>query len=162
MNILLTESQYQILLENTANENFKPARFFDEKYGTNLARTYDFGSGMSSDDIWIVARKCFMEDQCHEIIELAKGLDDSIFPYKGVQNLDDDTKVDIIMGMASELNFDDIVYFAIKGVKHFMNTDVNRVLDKLPDEVNADINWVVSPLTLKKMMPLLTNYLNDF
>lgn len=162
MNILLTESQYQILLENVANENFKPARHFDEKYGTNLSRTYNFGNGMSSDDVWVIAKKCFMDNQCSEIGELAKNLDDTIFPYKGVQNLDIETKIDVIMGMASELNYDDIVYFAIREIKHFNNIDVNRTLEKLPEEINADINWVISPPTLKKMMAVLTNYLNDF
>lgn len=52
MNIVITEQQYRLLLENDQEVNTKPSRDFDEIYGTNLSQTYDFGNNLSSDDVW--------------------------------------------------------------------------------------------------------------
>lgn len=162
MNILLTEHQYNTLLENEVEENFKPARYFDKIHGTNIAQSYNFGDNLSSEDVWRISRDCFEKDDCSGIKELADRLNTEMFPLKGVEKLPLEIKVDIIMGMASELNIYDIYHFSVRGIKHYNNLEVNNFLDTLPQDIYDTISWVMSPETLKMVKGKLIQYSNEF
>lgn len=162
MNILLTEAQYNYLLETEVEQNFKPARYFDRIHGTNTAQSYDFGDNLSSEDVWKIAKNCFGGDDCDEIKKLANRLNSDMIPIKNVEKLPLETKIDILMGMASELNVYDIYHFSVRGIKHFNNLEVNNFLDTLPQDIYDGINWVMSPETLKEVKPKLMQYSNEF
>ena len=162
MNILITENQFNLILEAQEEENFKPARYFDKIHRTNLSQTYDFGNGLSSNEVWKIVKECIDNQNCEELETLAKNLTFKQFPLKGVEKLPIDQKIDIILGMASELNVDDIIHFTVRGIKHFNNVEVNRFLDTLPQDIYDGINWVMSPETLKRVKPILMQYSNEF
>jgi len=67
------------------------------------------------------------------------------------------TKLDILCGMASEFNYDDIMWFSVNKIWHMHNTEVNAELKKLPDKIQRNISWVMCPKTLNKMKTQLKN-----
>lgn len=144
MNILITENQYQRLFESEVEINNKPAKDFDEIYGTSLSLKYDFGGELTSDDVWNIWVNCRDNDDCDGIKQLIVDLP-RIFPYYDIKKLDINQKVWIIQGMASEFNPADIVYFAVDKVPYVDNLIQKRLESQLPKEVSDNIRWVLSP-----------------
>jgi hypothetical protein len=143
MNIILTESQYCKLLENQIEINSKPAVTFDSIYGTNLSQQYDFGDGLTSDDVWGMWVKCRDYDDCDDILELSNRLQ-TIFPYINTSKLTNKQKVEILMGMSSEFNAPDIVSFAVHKIYGDKNIEQKRLTKQLPPEVAYNLQWVLS------------------
>ena len=130
--------------------NDKPSRRFDRIYGTNLSQKYDFGKDVSSDDIWDIWVKCRDNNECDAIAKLTRELP-KLFPYYDTKKLSPRQKVEVILGMASEFNPSDIVYFAVHKVYFENNVEQQRLEKQLPPEVAANINWVLSPDTMEQI-----------
>ena len=143
MNIMITESQYNKLIKEHIEINSKPARVFDELYGTELAQQYDFGDNLTSDDVWDMWVSCRENEDCDNILELTKRLP-VIFPYINVSKLTTRQKVEILMGMASEFNAFDIVSFAVHKIYGDQNIEQKRLEKQLPREIARNIQWVLS------------------
>ena len=143
MNIQITEAQYKKLIENHIESNEKPAVIFDNLYDTELSQQYEFGDGLTSDDVWDMWVKCREFDNCDQILELTKKLP-VIFPYIDLTKLDNRQKVEILMGMASEFNAFDIVSFVAHKIYGDNNLEQKRLIKQLPPEVAYNIQWVLS------------------
>ena len=148
MNIVITEQQYKLLLEYDQEVNNKPSRDFDEIYSTNLSQTYDFGGDLTSDDVWKIWSDCRDNDvNCDKLAKLVLDLPNS-FPYYDAKKLSDRQKIEMIMGMASEYNPSDIVYFVAHKVYYENNIEQKKLEAQLPQEVRDNIRWVLSPDTI--------------
>jgi hypothetical protein len=150
MNILITENQYNRLVKEQKEINSKPAVLFDTLYGTNLSQQYDFGDGLTSDDVWDMWVKCRgngwdgVEDgDCSDMEKLIERLG-VIFPYINTGKLDTRQKVEILLGMASEYNPFDIVSFVVHKIYGHNNLEQKRLYKQLPREVENNIQWVLS------------------
>ena len=140
---MITESQYNKLIKEHIEINSKPARVFDELYGTELAQQYDFGGDLTSDDVWDMWVTCRENEDCNNILELTKRLP-VIFPYINTSKLTTRQKVEILMGMASEFNAFDIVSFAVHKIYGDQNIEQKRLEKQLPREIARNIQWVLS------------------
>ena len=140
---MITESQYNKLIKEHIEINSKPARVFDELYGTELAQQYDFGDNLTSDDVWDMWVSCRENEDCDNILELTKRLP-VIFPYINTSKLTTRQKVEILMGMASEFNAFDIVSFAVHKIYGDQNIEQKRLEKQLPREIARNIQWVLS------------------
>lgn len=170
--VIITEGQKEILFIND-----KPSLSFDIKHGTNLSQKYDFPFGISDDMMWTVYMKCLSawwvrghdkekginsfsrseNEYCSIFHKIIDSLKFKHFPYDGVENLSYDAKKDILGGMASNLNYDDIVHFAINGIGGMKNGEVTNEINQLfPRSITDDINWVISPKTMEKMKQQIT------
>ena len=165
--LIISESQKEILLTND-----KPSLRFDKKYGTTLSQRYEFPFKLSEDKIWTIYLKCrnhqwikmgddftgvnrfrhTPEEYCDIWKKIVNGLNSNHFPYFGVEELPFNVKTDILGGMASNFNVDDIVHFSIDGIYGYNNNKVkNEIKSTFPGYISNDIDWVVSPRTLEKM-----------
>lgn len=139
--------------------NFKPTIIFDEKYGTNLSQIYNFPFGLTADEVWNIisySNKYYdkYKKESNKLIDVLNNLSEEHFPYTDLSNLDINQKIDLLFGMSSCFNSDDIIWFVVNGIKYSDNTKINYELNKLPREVVDDIQWVVSPKTLIKLKEL--------
>lgn len=143
MKIIITESQYDWLVKKQIEVNSKPSVIFDQLYDTNLSQQYDFGNGLTSDDVWGMWVKCRDDNDCDDILEISNRLQ-TIFPYINTSKLTDRQKVEIIIGMSSEFNASDIVSFAVNKIYADNNVEQKRLEKQLPKEVVRNIQWVLS------------------
>lgn len=140
----------------TRISNHKPAVEFDEYFGTNLSQKYKFPDNLTDDEVWKIHVDCRDNDNCDKFDNILNKLDYSYFPYKGIELLSNDDKYQILLGMASGFNYDDIVWFSIDKMCHYKNTEVNAEIEKLPQYIERKIQWVLSPKTLEKLKKGLT------
>lgn len=132
-------------------KNNKPAEYFDSIYGTSLAQKYKFPNDLHENAVWeIITLSHNKKGRSDELQDLINKLNYGHFPYMCVEYLSDDVKFNILCGMASCINFDDIVWYSINGVYSYMNIEVNNELNKHID-ISKHIGWVVSPKTLEKI-----------
>lgn len=136
--------------------NFKPTIIFDEKYGTNLSQIYNFPFGLTADEVWNIisySNKYYdkYKKESNKLIDVLNNLSEEHFPYTDLSNLDINQKIDLLFGMSSCFNSDDIIWFVVNGIKYSDNTKINYELNNFPNEVVNDIQWVVSPKTLIKL-----------
>lgn len=154
MKVIITESQLKKLIE-AKYFNYKPARDFDSYYNSNIAQTYEFPGGLSSDDAWDVIQDCWEKRECVSLFALIQNLSEEHFPYPGVEYLEDEMKADILMGMASELNFDDVVHYAIKGQNGLHDKAFNKFHASQKPSIQNRLQWISSPKTRKKIQKIL-------
>lgn len=147
MKILIRESQFQRIIESEL-DNYKPSKEFDRIYNTSLSQVWDFGDGLTSDDVWDFFRNCSDNEKCDELNNLILRLNEKMFPFPNVQDLPYETKGTIIAGMASELNFDDIVHFTIYNRKG-TDKSVRKFYNLLNRKQQSEVQWVPSPSTTK-------------
>lgn len=152
----ITKKQLRKLLESRY-ENYKPAYEFDKLYGTKLGHVWDFKKGISTDDVWDIIQDCFLKKHCRKLSYLVEDLDEDIFPYPGVNKLPIDTKISILQGMASELNYDDIVHFCIENKTGLTDKKFNKFYDSLNDRQKIEVQWIASPKTLKTIKNIYKN-----
>jgi hypothetical protein len=152
----ITKLQLQRLLE-AKHENFKPALEFDKIHGTSLSQSWDFKKGITTDDVWDIIQDCFQERKCRKLGYLVEDLDEDIFPYPNVKSLPIETKISIIQGMASELNYDDIVHFAIENKTGLTDKKFNKFHDSLSPRQQHEVQWVSSPKTTKIIKNIFKN-----
>jgi len=164
---VITENQKEFLLNND-----KPSVRFDEKYGTTLSQRYRLPFGLTDEMVWTVYQKCkhhehikqgdkFLgvnrfrktpDEYCKIWEKIVNSLTSEHFPFKGVESLPFIYKEDILRGMVSQFNVDDIIHFSIKRIFGYDNSKVKNEVNKtFPRYIVNDINWVISPETLEKM-----------
>lgn len=152
MKIIVTESQYKNVIKKRI-PNDKPSKKFDELYGTNLSQEYDF-SPYTEDEIWDrwndYANFGEFDGDPKPFIETLKILPKA-FPYVNVNKYDLDTQKDIMLGMVSGYNPEDIYHFAIQKVYAYKNIEQKKLEEKLPPEVSRNLQWVLSPGSLQQV-----------
>ena len=154
MKIIITEEQLKLIIE-VQIKHFKPAVIFDQNYGTNIAQHYNFPGGYGEDEVWNMIVAWFDTNEYqNELAQMCDDLTQEFFSYPNVESLDQNTKFQIINGMASCFNVDDIVWFSVNGIKAFMNTEVHEEQKKLG--IFNQVQWVMSPKTLFKVKSQLT------
>ena len=131
--------------------NFKPSLSFDKKFGTEISQKYDYPFGLSENKIWRIIDSCYegSEKYCVLVKKIVDNLGD-YFPYPDYNNLPFEKKVDILQGMVSNFNYDDIISFSVeekKGENNELKDEVNELQNKL----NYTIQWVPSKQTLRKI-----------
>lgn len=166
MKIILREEQLNNLIESRydTTHNYKPSLDFDLKHGTKLSQKYFLPLAVKDDECWEIFSKCKLyrylppmpehirEAYCDYWKNIVNSLSSNNFPYPNVDFLPKEIKEDILCGMASGLNFDDIVWYSIRGIKNYMNKKVKEEIKRIfPKNIDDDINWVISPETLEKM-----------
>lgn len=146
--------------------NFKPALEFDKKYGTNISKTdWKFPENYNADYVYekiispmfrenvgIKKRKYFYD-------YLEKLEEGNYFPYNNFEK----KNFDILSGMVSGFNFDDIKYF-IEDWQYIWNTKkgqlqrkrIERELMKLGVD-DDDVQWIISPKTVQKIKKQLSS-----
>jgi len=136
-------------MKKMKDHNLKPALIFDKTYGTSLHTEYSFPGGLTADEAHIIlVPGIFWRKSSKHRQTLARNLISSLnedhFPVK-MSGLDEDQKFHILQGMAAGFPPRDIIYFSIEGVVAYMNTEVNREMDRH----GLKYQWVVSPDTWK-------------
>jgi len=152
------------MYQKNIETNIKPPLLFDKKYGTNISQSYYFPFNLTDDDIWLMFARCrlymhmdeippnVLDSYCDNWDNIINQLKYKYFPYRDIEFLGKKIKEDICVGMASHLNYDDIVYYAIKGIRQHSNTIITNEIEKtFPKSIIKDIRWVVSPETLTKL-----------
>lgn len=145
MRIIISEEQVNKL------KNFKPSKFFDNLYKTNLSYEYDLRP-YNEDEIWDKWMKYSnngnFDGDIEPFLEVLKILPKS-FPYIDVSKLNLDQKKDILLGMVSGFNPEDIYYFTVLKIKYHNNIEQHNLEQQLPKEVVKNINWVLSPSSIE-------------
>lgn len=151
MKILITESQYKKLAKTIPNN--KPAKNFDELYGTNLSQEYDL-SPYTEDEIWgrwmEYSNMGEFNGDPKPFLETLKILPRA-FPYVDVTKYDENVQTNIMLGMVSGFNPEDIYYFSILKVYAYKNVEQHELVKKLPPEVAYNIQWVLSPGSIEQI-----------
>ena len=129
--------------------NTMPSVKFDNLYGTSVSMRYDF-SPYSEDEVWDMWLDCRNDGRCDEYMKVIDMLP-KIFPYIDVRNMDLEKKNEILLGMVSGFNPEDIYYFSVIGIKYSQNIEQKELEGELPFEVGKNIGWVLSPGTMNKI-----------
>jgi len=131
--------------------NAKPSLSFDREFGTEISQKYNYPFGLSENKIWRVINNCSdgSEKNCILVKKIVDKLGD-YFPYPDYSNLPFEKKVDILQGMVSNFNYDDIVSFSIEG-KTGENNELEDEVDKLQNKLNYIFRWVPSKQTIDKI-----------
>ena len=131
--------------------NAKPSLSFDREFGTEISQKYNYPFGLSENKIWRVIDNCNdgSEKNCILVKKIVDKLGD-YFPYPDYNNLPFEKKVDILQGMVSNFNYDDIVSFSIEG-KTGENNELEDEVDKLQNKLNYIFGWVPSKQTIDKI-----------
>jgi hypothetical protein len=125
-----------------------------------LQHKWIFPSNIQEDEVWyacdsIMTNPTPDNKKNYELLKmLYDNLNYDIFPYKGVEELPENIKFDILCGMSCRYNFDDIVWFSIDK-KSFSHPDSKSVRDSLKSEfgIDIDMNWNEIKPGIKKMIP---------
>jgi hypothetical protein len=146
MKIIITEEQFHYLKNDQHKPrevNHKPAEMFDRLYGTSLSKSYDF-SPYTEDDVWNFWLDCRNDGKCENFMKVM-GMLKKLFPYIDVSNLTNEVKKNIVLGMVSGLNPEDIYYFSILGIFYENNIEQKNMKKEIPHEIAKNILWVLSP-----------------
>lgn len=143
----MTEDQLKTI-KTLINENFKPAEVFDKIYGTDLSHKYDL-SPYGENEIWDRWLK-YMDGDKEPFNETLWILEKS-FPWVNIKKYDNKIKNDIMLGMVSGFNPEDIYFFSIQKVPYYKNIEQKKLEKELPVEVVNNINWVLSPGSIQKI-----------
>ena len=149
MKVKITEEQFkQIILEGyNPKFNHKPSEEFDKIYGTKLSLKYDF-SPYTEEEVWerwLLFRDEGIKEPFIETLKILRGA----FPFVDINKLDLNTRKDIMLGMVSGFNQEDIIFFSIYKVPYVRNFEQKDLESKLPPEVVDNIQWVLSPNTIE-------------
>ena len=108
---------------------------------------------MNEDEVSKILKYCQnKKERCEEAGKLIDNLTSQYINIPNVENLPKNQKMDVLYGMTSNFNEDDIKWFSIDGIKHHNNTEVNkRIEEELPEDVQEEIGWVPSPKTYEKI-----------
>jgi len=174
MKVILTEGQYMRLIDarDRNNNNVKPSHVFDMVYGTNVSYKWKFPFGLTEDEAWKTSYGCQLSNHkngiyggdeyfrtssvCEKYHTILNHLTEEYFPYPGVKDLSLNVKRDILMGMCSRYNIDDIIWFSITGVHgNDSRQRVNRLEKEYFPEQSMGLGWVLSPPTMNKILKQL-------
>lgn len=136
--------------------NHKPAVIFDKKHGTSLSQTYNYPNNLSENEVWNIIIEYLSQRHTKNINDFDKLIDilnklNKYFFYVDMKDLSIDDKFNILYGMVSGFNSDDIIWFSVDHNTGMRNKYVNKEISKLPHNIRQNIGWVLSPKTLKKL-----------
>lgn len=125
-----------------------------------LSTRWLFPLGLSESEVWNICDSVMTnpeldnQENYKTLKLLADDLTYDFFPYKGIEELPENTKFDILAGMSSGYNFDDIVWFSIDK-KTFEHPDSKSVRDCMMLEFGIDVGlgWKELKPGNKKMQP---------
>jgi len=139
--------------ETWIDVNSKPALEFDQKYGTNVSKKYKYPFDLDEDEVSKILKYCNVKKvRCDEVNKLIENLTSEYIDLPNVENLPKNQKIDVLYGMTSNFNEDDIKWFSIDGIKAYLNTEINNKMEEeLPEDVVENISWVLSPKTYQKI-----------
>lgn len=162
MKILITENQFRLIESGgfiDDSRNSKPAVNFDNMFGTNVSQTYKFPFDLLPDEVWDLYYNCFRKKDCTKFAKIVYNIKYEHFPYHDYMNLDIHKKMDIVAGMASCFNVQDIINFSVNDIKGY-SPETKRIRREIVElfgkDVDWNIFWVPSQYTLdllKKQMP---------
>jgi hypothetical protein len=147
------------------NQNDKPALIFDKKYHTDAGEVYIFPFGYTMDEVSeLLHNQATSKKSRLKLKDLMDNLDDSWFPYKGIEKLDFNKKWDVLFGMASGFNPDDIIWYSIEDKKasHRLSEKLRNEIEDFSPQVESSMNWVISPKTWKRIKPELIEYKKQY
>jgi hypothetical protein len=133
--------------------NHKPSVEFDELFGTNISQQYKFPFNLSADEVWEIIHlsENFNVDRRIGTLNREKMkiiIDNIDFPYD-VKSLSDKRKRDLLMGMASCFNADDIIWY-IEG-NGGCSPKSQEIEKEMGELLNRIVGWVVSRNTWERM-----------
>ena len=139
--------------------NFKPSLEFDKIYGTNISKTdWKFPENYDADYVYekIIA-PMFRDNVSTKKVEvfrnyLRKFQAGNYFPLRDIRA---SYAYEILIGMASGFNYDDIIYFIQDWDWQSKKSQLKR--QKIEKELiglgvdSNDIQWIISPKTFEKI-----------
>jgi hypothetical protein len=135
--------------------NIKPSRLFDELFGTHISQEYEFPFRLTADEVWDIINE--NDDNPSEKFNII--LENIDFPYLNMKSLPYMKKRDVIMGMVSCINSDDIVWY-VQGnygcspESRRVEQQMSRILGE--EIVQKHMGWVVSQNTFEKLINQLS------
>lgn len=138
--------------------NDKPSKHFDELFGTSISQDYEFPFRLTADEVWDVIKES--DYGTNSLAEKFNIIMDNIdFPYLNMKSLPQNKKLDVIMGMASCFNSDDIVWY-VRG-NYGCSPESLRVEQQMRNILGDNIvqnhmGWVVSQNTFEKLVNQLS------
>lgn len=139
-------------------QNIKPQRVFDKKYNVVISGHYYFPFNLNEDTVWSIMTQ---DEYSHLQKKLIDALNYNHFPYQGIEKLNDKIKKEILLGMSSGFNFDDIIWWAIMGKtgldekNNFRKENIeikNAFIKEFGEKFyQNDINWIPSFPTFEKI-----------
>jgi hypothetical protein len=170
MNIIITESQYNLIKESkiftkastwllrkilNENYNFKPSYYFDKMTGTNVSKKYDkYPMDLNENQIWRLFHLCYAKNKkCDDFNRVCESMSSEHIDIPGIDSMDIDKKTAVILGMASRFNEDDIEFFVSfpKGTPIFLNNPNNKDIEKINEVTGVEMEWVPSKPTIEKI-----------
>jgi hypothetical protein len=156
--------KYLRLFESFLIDN-RPSEKIEKKHNLPkglLSADWKFPSGFSEAEVWHLCDSVLSNPENNnqsnydKLEIIAKDLDYNFFPYKGVEDLPINVKFDILSGMSSGYNFDDIVWFSIDR-KTFSHPESKEVRDCFKDEFGIDVGISFDEIKpgIKKMIPAI-------
>jgi len=109
---------------------------------------------MTEEDVWRDYILCYEKNKCNSFDRIVMNLESFHFPYPNVDKLTFYEKSNILLGMVSGYNYDDIVWFSIKKLVGFTleSKKIKEEFEKyLTPEMIFDIQWVMSEKTFDKL-----------
>lgn len=134
--------------------NVKPARVFDAIFDTHMAQDYIFPFRLSADEVW----KIYIDtDYGREKLNII--IDNINFPYIDLKTLTSRQRLDVLMGMASCINSDDILWYiagnyACSPDSMVIDMEMRQVLGN--HVVQNYIGWVISRTTCDRLKEQLS------
>ncbi|MBW7846357.1 MAG: hypothetical protein H3C45_12130 [Bacteroidia bacterium] len=137
--------------------NVKPSYNFDRKYKTNFSKQWDLPEGITSDRLWALVNMWENSFTDEILVKILKPVVDEIINInnsniKPTDNYRD--LLDILMGIASEFDEEDINEWLLFGGKLDRGKEYNRIYDKLFKKYDG-LYWVPS---YNKLAFLNNNY----
>lgn len=138
-------------------ENYKPSRHFDQKFGTSISGYYKFPFGLDEDVVWSVILPYHLKRENEELTkDILNEFTSVHFPYVNIEKLDEETKLQILMGMCSGFNKDDIIWWSIynnRGLHHEENKKIMSLFSLKfgPSFYMSHVNWLPSRKTFNKI-----------
>lgn len=141
----------------------RPSEKIEKQYNLpkgTLSHNWSFPSGLSEMEVWHLCNTVMKNPEInnyknYETLKIiSNNLTCDFFPYKDVDQLPENIKFDILAGMSSGYNFDDIVWFSIDK-KTFSHPQSKEVREALKSEFNIDVDIHFNEVKpgIKKMIP---------
>lgn len=139
-------------------KNHKPSVVFDEMFNTDISQQYKFPFNLSADEVWDILKKNdyryigeFGNDWKLKVI-----MDNIDFPYVDFKTLTSSQKLDVVQGMCSGINSDDIIWYIHGNLGYTLES--LQVLREMESMGYFHIGWVPSPKTLKRLKEKTLTY----
>ena len=144
-----------------STSNYKPSVEFDREFGTNTSQKWEYPFGLSEEQTHKILINCLHNDDendCREVVKIVNALSE-FFPYENYNQLNINSKIDILHGMVSNFNYDDIVWFSVYGKSYkvsIKDKTYKKELGDIEKKLKYPLQWVPSPDTINKIKEQLS------